>query len=1355
MQDRGQHVKLWKTDRHANLMDSLSHQPLGGDPRRRANATIAGFDYQLWKTLQSWVYLPEDSLLYVEGAEDYDVIEKEAAYVTQVKAGVTPFSLGSQAVTKAINDYWKLTTQNPGRKIHYVFVSQAGIACEQARVHQSNEPLIKVWNRGARAADEISEIVKQLRSNSDCDASLLAFLSEGSPQEIREQLIHRITWQMSDQNAEGCKRLVEDAVVAMGEKTSVDPTDARRSVATLYQQVMLAARDKRAAPLSRVALLDAFESATKVLVTKSDFIFLQRARKEVQHAQSQSAPKGDFIDSSREWRTGPPPMTAGRAKRDHVVTAFIEKAARSPIFAIHGSTGMGKTTLANMMVRKDGGSWLWWSARGLSADETRTALRRLRLALAYSPSQAGVVLDDIDFSPASLKRFEVEFVDVAHEAIRLRTLVVVTSQKPPPKTLSVQFEDSCQAVDCPRFSEDDLIEMADALGCPDLAMMRSLAAILIGSCSGHPQLIHARLSALKQDSWIGLTAQSLVALSVSPSEPAQEAAALISELPEPQRQMLWRLSMIHCPFKREHALRLAELPPPTSEPGIQFDALSGPWIESLHDGYFRVSPLIEQGGGQVLAPSDVRRLHNAISTVLWQRNLTDFEAVAAFRHAWLAQNGHGLVTICAGLSFQKPKNLKMLAWRMGWFLFEQLRPGEVLFAQNRLASVVLRVLQFRAAGEVVPSAAKIIFERLEEELHGLPKDLEIGPLREAIGALPWLCESVTVSPATMLRCLSLLIQCQGETRPEVGGGSDLKSLTSSQTLDQLAAMTMAWCTNIDQLSEWVAAVDEADLPARNKWIDSMTAQPHALHGMVERAWLHESDKDSPDWPRTIEVLKQLDRLGEKYGSIAIRVASASSQAMVYFDNMQFPEKAAAALSMPHLQNHLNPFVLDRIGRLEAAQGRHEHAIAVIEQALAAIGEDPFTASRKAFMAVQAAYSAGQLGRLAEARNYLETAAELFKNSRLWDTLIGTHADLGFVCYEMRDYAAAVNQWCACLTLIQRRLSKASGLQEFATRKAAGHIIAWVFGEVCSSVGSGLFKPSIAFATSVNPKVEITSLPESDWNGLWVQLIAIGIELGHPLESADTLMPKLLEHHIPAFKAIAWNTAINGILESGESGQLPEKLYRWMLSLAEINTGLVQSLPMSSFDGSHDGLGFAPYLVAVLQAIAKGRSVEALIEEWRINAGKTPWSEQIGAWFDEVKPLIKAEPKKIHSRLERDPLSWDIRAIIAARCCASFDLSPREQAIAQYQLTIAFAGNSIWRRRARMGVISLTSRVARKLINTPFLVANPRITIPQLEAALNNPMKGFRKAGEIVLATADACGLVNSTQIVEQLRGLAD
>ena len=327
-------------------MPESNPQPLVGDPRRKANATIAAFDYQLWQTLLAWSRLKETEVLYVEGAKDYDVVQGESAYATQIKASLSPLSMTSADIAKAINDYWGLVEANQEREVNYVFISQAGIACERDRIKDNLEPLLKIWTRGARQSEDLTAIVHQIKSHQQCATSLSNFLRDSSPEEIRSRLIRKITWRMEAQDCEDCQRRVDDALVVLGEKFGVTPREAKAASARLYQQVMLAAKSKNAAPLSKAAFLEAFDETTKPTISRVEFNALRE--KAVGLGSSVSAPS-EMRASVREWRIGPPPISRIYSSRSHFTDHLVNSLRKQSILFLHGSAGMGKMRCANFL----------------------------------------------------------------------------------------------------------------------------------------------------------------------------------------------------------------------------------------------------------------------------------------------------------------------------------------------------------------------------------------------------------------------------------------------------------------------------------------------------------------------------------------------------------------------------------------------------------------------------------------------------------------------------------------------------------------------------------------------------------------------------------------------------------------------------------------------------------------------------------------------------------------------------------------------------------------------------------------------------------------------------------------------
>ena len=66
------------------MVDSSS-ECLRSDPRRQAVSSLKGYVYQIWHSVYRWITLGKDDVLYLEGAEDLDVLGPEKAEAIQVK----------------------------------------------------------------------------------------------------------------------------------------------------------------------------------------------------------------------------------------------------------------------------------------------------------------------------------------------------------------------------------------------------------------------------------------------------------------------------------------------------------------------------------------------------------------------------------------------------------------------------------------------------------------------------------------------------------------------------------------------------------------------------------------------------------------------------------------------------------------------------------------------------------------------------------------------------------------------------------------------------------------------------------------------------------------------------------------------------------------------------------------------------------------------------------------------------------------------------------------------------------------------------------------------------------------------
>lgn len=99
-------------------------KPLENDPRRAAVPTLNGFSFQIWRSIHRWVTLREGEVLFLEGAEDIDILgpgRAETIQVSETRAS-GPITLRSKKVLMAIGHFWEHQEKNP-ELIQFRFLS--------------------------------------------------------------------------------------------------------------------------------------------------------------------------------------------------------------------------------------------------------------------------------------------------------------------------------------------------------------------------------------------------------------------------------------------------------------------------------------------------------------------------------------------------------------------------------------------------------------------------------------------------------------------------------------------------------------------------------------------------------------------------------------------------------------------------------------------------------------------------------------------------------------------------------------------------------------------------------------------------------------------------------------------------------------------------------------------------------------------------------------------------------------------------------------------------------------------------------------------------------------------------------
>ena len=249
---------------------------LEGNSNRRANDSIRGFVYQLWVAVDAWIDLKSDEILYVEGAEDIDILENDNAQTIQVKDNKASgkLSLGNAKAIEAINNFWELKCKNEGIKIHFKYLTTAEIAFEKSGDKKCKG--IEVWDLCRKEKDKDLDAkityIKNLLllKPKHLSSSLRDFLEASNNAQIKAELIDEFEWIYNQPELENIVEQINSKILTIGGQDRLSVPDAKTLANTLYMIIQNMAISKKPQPLTHKDFLEHFDNASLQLMSRQD-----------------------------------------------------------------------------------------------------------------------------------------------------------------------------------------------------------------------------------------------------------------------------------------------------------------------------------------------------------------------------------------------------------------------------------------------------------------------------------------------------------------------------------------------------------------------------------------------------------------------------------------------------------------------------------------------------------------------------------------------------------------------------------------------------------------------------------------------------------------------------------------------------------------------------------------------------------------------------------------------------------------------------------------------------------------------------------------------------------------------------
>lgn len=995
---------------------------------RQATDALGGYVYQLDHTVMAWLTLDDDEALHIEFAEDIAVSGDGKLDLKQVKRLATNITLRSDGVAKLITSVWEFQKRNPTRRVTGALLTTSSIGKEIGMSFPNNVPGLIYWRTAAREGADVEPIraaLLCLRLPQD----LYTFINGAPVDQLQTRIIRPIHWREKSASQDDLRNDVEEQLVLLGSRIGVPAAASKNARDFLVSALLDSIRqpaEKRY--VTKSELLEIFQEKTLITLPPNMFQGLPFA--------GAGAPLTPVEAIARDIAQIPLPRRA--ASRTEVVGRLRANLVSSGMLWFHGSSGLGKSTLAMLLARSQHVAWRFTDLRDLSPSAVRSIL--VGIASSFRQTGArGLILDDIPADPDNVLISAIG--QVARAVTDADGVLIITSMKPPQPTLTGRLDLSEDAtIRVPYLTEADVADMVKGAGGDPRKWARAIHAFAGG---GHPQLVDARVVGLEQRGWSEKEILAdIVPLEGTPNDMEAERKTvrnrLLQELQPNATDLLLRLSLLSGNFDRSMALVVAETPTAVPHAGLVFDFLVGPWIEQVGPERYRLSPLLKDSG-TVGLPLPLQRSikTNVMSHLIKQQPFPSDQLLQVFVIAFQQDDREGLTwfghAIMAASTNPKKSQFKRLAQEVSVFALVDRGEGTPLVPGDAKLSALLRFAQLRVAiaTDDMNRAAKLVDRSLIEHDSAAPDQRQF--LNAMTFVMVMLEPRIPIGPKRWLpmhlHLIATPVMGPMFTEP-LPTGSPFSGLPPTATNDEMMFIARASALkSVDELTELIDALEEQPKAVRDRYLGAATRTNQSLPLIVAASWLTEVKLPGFDARAAAATYQKLTHTQSAKDNPDLAVELLCAEAIMLDEYCDDPDGALEVLRIAQ-EAHPNDYRLNRQRqKVFYRRDQHAEALAELEKFRDRIPKE--RAVDRAYAMREAGRSAAETGDLEKARIFF---GEAWESARVCgDSMRPMTAGLSADC-AILDFDAERNE--SALDLMHRALLEADDLDPRAGLKQA-------------------------------------------------------------------------------------------------------------------------------------------------------------------------------------------------------------------------------------------------------------------------------------------------------------------------------
>lgn len=1305
----------------------LAHSPLSGQPERQARDALLGYDYQIWRTVEIWMQIGIGEVLYIECAEDFDLVTAHSATTNQVKNSPSNITLGSRDVRDAIENHWTAIQKNSGRSVKMRFLTRGDVGFEKGKPF-GQACGIDVWRKAAAGDVKSDNVLTSYLHHTLQDVSLKQFLMSSTAKERRTKLYGAIEWVTKEPVIEAVQINVRRAAIERGNARGVARHMAEQAVHALLERCrqVATAMQPEMRSLTSADLQAVFDASTSIQIPATQTLVDMLGQ-----VLTLAASGGQAVAFTPFAESGElPPLPAFVMARGAFCGQAVAMLAGGPVLIV-GSEGKGKSIVANLVTRH-GGATSYWMELPDQVERVCSALERLLMLVRGGSAPQRIALDDV---PAALgldsqvwTRLNALFESCRYAGVQL----LMTARGVPEDLVDSRFRmASVQVLAVPGLTASEVESFLESLGCPTDTCETWAKSALLQSGNGHPKLVYLRGLELRDLGWPEPTIEAFLKSPASIEEARANARQTVSKtVPDPDKGFLYTLSVAALPFSRELALGVGERVG-ISAPGEAFDRLAGRWIEAKGRNLYSVTNLLNNQAQQIFSSRQLAKAHGILfDAFVAKQSISVSEAWGVFFQALQSQDHGRLGGFIASLVSTDFTKVPGLAESLE--IIASMAPGNVLLGTyDANVTSMFRHLQFKIASHVRPEGMAEIARQWAWTVQQIPND----QVRRG---------------AAVIRGLSLATNREGALPPDllvssIADSADLDDLafdkpdlplfeetakSDGSPLDHVGLLFMmfqARCDGFQFVEATLDALERLDSVLRARMLEAFEARFSENVSIIVRAWLVEAKRAQPNWQGVLCVFERASALSKQWGTRAFGYNVARIRSIIYEEeeSVQDQVRAISVLDQARADFGSSPVLDEQRANIEFLRGNYAIALELWTRSLDCNLNDP-AKLREPFASRKAAIAASKVGCYDRAATFLESASHMVHPDGIGPVPAAFNIDAAYCWFKHGNPGRSLEVLARAATELKGKYDPITAFQPFRAQKHCGSCARWLVDQIFPDDKSVSDEPLVGAATSPEQQELVATLPPSPYPVTAVMILRIASRLGVEGTSLTELRRDVAATRIPAASFQFASLLVEEATWIGDFTDFGHKIMQWhrahLQAMAARESGENQ-LCEAAYNVSDEikarPFGSQWYFVVAL-AILKMRGDDSLawIAAWREQILAAQGSSRLLSELQVASDAFSMELHKAFAQLRAAPSISSIAA--AAIVLSQLARRPIDTCYAQIGLaTWIFSGPIA--PRIRVAVLPNLARLFPEQwmhhLAHPATLCSPRLSIRAIEEAI--------------------------------------